>query len=125
MSIVEQRLERATTTKGPDRRLLELQKPIADLLCDAYFRAEVDGWTRVPNEPSLVISVHGGSALPVDAWVFVHSWYRHFGFDRILHGTAHDVLMALPGMGDWFQRRRRHPRLAQGRDARRSTPATT
>ena len=57
----------------------------------------------MPNEPSLVISVHGGSALPVDAWVFVHSWYRHFGADRVLHGTAHDVLMALPGMGDWFR----------------------
>jgi len=102
MSIVERRLENATTAAPPDRRLLALQRPIADRIADHYFRAEVEGWERVPDEPSLVISVHAGSALPVDAWVFVHSWYRHFGGERILHGTAHDVLMALPGMGDWF-----------------------
>jgi 1-acyl-sn-glycerol-3-phosphate acyltransferase len=101
-TIVAQRLENATTTDPPDHRLLALQRPIADLLCDRYFRAEVEGWERIPDEPSLVISVHGGSALPIDAWVFVHSWYRHFRGERILHGTAHDVLMALPGMGDWF-----------------------
>jgi 1-acyl-sn-glycerol-3-phosphate acyltransferase len=101
--VVEQRLERATTTRGPNRRFMSLGAPLGDLICKGYFRAEVDGWERVPDEPSLVISVHAGAALTIDAWVFVHSWFRHFGGERILHGTAHDVLMALPGLGDFFR----------------------
>ncbi len=30
-------------------------------------------------------------------------WYRRFGDRRILHGTAHDVLMATPGLGEYFR----------------------
>jgi 1-acyl-sn-glycerol-3-phosphate acyltransferase len=33
----------------------------------------------------------------------VHSWHRHFEGRRILHGTAHDVLMAAPVLGDYFR----------------------
>jgi 1-acyl-sn-glycerol-3-phosphate acyltransferase len=31
-------------------------------------------------------------------------WWRHFGEDRPLHGTAHDMLMALPVVGSYFRR---------------------
>jgi 1-acyl-sn-glycerol-3-phosphate acyltransferase len=31
-------------------------------------------------------------------------WWRRFGPDRVLHGTAHDALMALPGIGGYFRR---------------------
>jgi 1-acyl-sn-glycerol-3-phosphate acyltransferase len=87
----------------PDWRLIDLQMPLWKLFSERYFRAEIDGWERLPKSPALLISVHGGSALPVDAWVFVFSWLRRFGSERILHGTAHDVLMALPVMGDLFR----------------------
>ena len=33
----------------------------------------------------------------------VRSWYRHFEGCRILHGTAHDVLMAAPLLGYYFK----------------------
>jgi 1-acyl-sn-glycerol-3-phosphate acyltransferase len=39
----------------------------------------------------------------MDAWTLVHSWYRHFEGRRILHGTAHDVLMGAPIIGDYFK----------------------
>lgn len=80
-----------------------LQSPVWDFLCDHYFRLEIDGWHRIPDEPSLVIGVHSGGALTMDAWTLVHSWYRHFGGERVLHGTAHDVLMGAPGLGDYFR----------------------
>ena len=39
----------------------------------------------------------------MDAWTFVYDWWRRFGTERVLHPTAHDVLMAAPGLGDYFR----------------------
>jgi len=80
-----------------------LQRPAWDLLCDHYFRLEISGWQRLPDEPSLLVGVHSGCALTMDAWTFVAAWHRRFGQQRILHGTAHDLLMATPGLGHYFR----------------------
>ena len=82
---------------------MKLQQPFVDLLDKYYFRVEVDGWERVPDETCLVIGVHSGGALTMDAWTLVNAWQKHFEGERILHGTAHDVLMAAPGLGDYFR----------------------
>ena len=37
------------------------------------------------------------------AWTLVNAWHKHFEGRRPLHGTAHDVLMAAPGLGDYFR----------------------
>jgi 1-acyl-sn-glycerol-3-phosphate acyltransferase len=92
-----------TLVEEPNPTLLRLQKPIWDLVSDLYFRLEVDGWRRIPDEPSLLIGVHSGGALTMDAWTLVYAWYRHFGDERILHATAHDVLMATPVLGEYFR----------------------
>ena len=39
----------------------------------------------------------------MDVWTFVADWWQRFGAERILHATAHDVLMAAPGLGDYFR----------------------
>ena len=39
----------------------------------------------------------------MDAWTFVADWWQRFGSERVLHATAHDVLMAAPGLGDYFR----------------------
>jgi 1-acyl-sn-glycerol-3-phosphate acyltransferase len=39
----------------------------------------------------------------MDAWTQVFAWWTHFEGRRLLHGTAHDVLMATPGLGDHFR----------------------
>jgi 1-acyl-sn-glycerol-3-phosphate acyltransferase len=87
----------------PNQMLGELQRPIWNLLCDYYFRLEVDGWERLPPGPCLLVGVHSGGALTMDAWTFIYAWWRRFGEERVLHGTAHDVLMAAPGLGDYFR----------------------
>ena len=89
--------------EGPNQRLLRAQKPVWDVLCRYYFRLETSGWDRLPEEPSLLIGVHSGGALTMDAWTFVFEWWRRFGTTRVLHATAHDVLMAAPGLGDYFR----------------------
>ena len=89
--------------EGPNQTLLRVQKPVWEVLCKYYFRLETSGWERLPEEPSLLIGNHSGGSLTMDAWTFVYAWWRRFGTERVLHATAHDVLMAAPGLGDYFR----------------------
>jgi 1-acyl-sn-glycerol-3-phosphate acyltransferase len=71
---------------------------------DHYFRMEVRGWHRVPDPPVLVVGIHSGGILPIDAYAFGFSWFREFGMERLPRGTAHDFLMKAPGIGDFLGR---------------------
>ena len=88
---------------GPNQRLMRAQRPVWDVICKYYFRLETSGWERLPQEPSLLIGNHSGGSLTMDAWTFVADWWQRFGSERVLHATAHDVLMAAPGLGDYFR----------------------
>jgi 1-acyl-sn-glycerol-3-phosphate acyltransferase len=91
------------SVEGPNRRFMRVQGPLWNLLEERYFRLEMGGWERLPTEPSLLIGVHSGGSLTMDAWTLCHQWWRHFGEQRVLHGTAHDGLMAAPGLGDYMR----------------------
>jgi 1-acyl-sn-glycerol-3-phosphate acyltransferase len=91
------------SVEGPNPTLMRLQMPVWNFLMDHYFRMEMDGWHRLPAGPSLLVGVHSGGSLTMDAWTLCFQWYRRFGTERIMHGTAHDVLMAAPGLGDYFR----------------------
>jgi 1-acyl-sn-glycerol-3-phosphate acyltransferase len=103
--LIAKRVAAATehALEGPNQKLLLAQKPVWEALCKYYFRLETSGWDRLPAETSLLIGVHSGAALTMDAWTFVFDWWRRFGTERVLHPTAHDVLMAAPGLGDYFR----------------------
>jgi 1-acyl-sn-glycerol-3-phosphate acyltransferase len=91
---------------------------------DLWFRMEIEGWERLPPPPALLIGIHSGAPFVWDAWTVGSQWWRHFGEERILHGTAHDMLMATPGVGEFFRRMGVLPAapdsistaLAEGRD---------
>jgi 1-acyl-sn-glycerol-3-phosphate acyltransferase len=89
---------------GPDPLLMEKQAGVWNTLMDRYFRLELDGFENLPSEPCLLIGVHSGGPLTMDAWTVVMGWWRQFGETRTLHGTAHDVLMKAPVLGDYFRR---------------------
>ena len=89
---------------GPDPELMHTQAPLWNALMDYYFRLEIDGWENIPDDPSLLIGIHSGGPLTMDAWTVALAWWRHFEEKRSLHGTAHDVLMAAPGLGTYFRR---------------------
>ena len=99
---------------GPNQTLMRAQKPVWDALCKYYFRLETSGWERLPAETSLLIGNHSGGSLTMDAWTFVFDWWRRFGTERVLHATAHDVLMAAPGLGDYFRQAGVIPASRQG-----------
>lgn len=90
--------------RGADPAYMKKIKKVVDFALDKYFRVDNRGWERLPEDPCLVIGIHSGTWLTMDAWSLVFSWWRHFGETRLLHGTAHDALMAMPGLGAFFKR---------------------
>ncbi len=90
--------------EGPDWRFMERQKYLWNPLMDYWFRTEVEGWEKLPDPPALLIGIHSGAPFAWDAWTIGVQWWRRFGEERPLHGTAHDALMATPGVGSYFRR---------------------
>ena len=89
---------------GPDYAFVERQKYLWNSLMDYWFRMEIEGWEKLPDPPVLLVGIHSGAPFVWDAWTVGFQWWRRFGEDRPLHGTAHDALMAMPGLGGYFRR---------------------
>ena len=100
--ILSQRTENWSVA-GQNAAFMKKQTFLWDFLLDHYFRVETTGWEHLPNNPSMLIGVHSGTWLTMDAWTFCAGWWRRFEGRRILHGTAHDALMAMPGIGSYFR----------------------
>jgi 1-acyl-sn-glycerol-3-phosphate acyltransferase len=88
---------------GQDETTLQRQKLFWNLLVDYWFRMEIDGWENIPAPPALLVGIHSGAPFVWDAWTVGLQWWRRFGQDRPLHGTAHDALMAIPIFGSYFR----------------------
>ena len=87
-----------------DPSFIERQKYLFNPLMDYWFRMEIEGWEEIPEPPVLLIGIHSGAPFVWDAWTVGIQWWRRFGAERPLHGTAHDVLMAAPGVSAYFRR---------------------
>jgi 1-acyl-sn-glycerol-3-phosphate acyltransferase len=98
--------ERADKWSLDDQDLawMERQKYLWNPLMDYWFRMEIEGFEKLPEPPALLIGIHSGAPFVWDAWTVGIQWWRHFGPERRLHGTAHDALMAAPGIGDYFRK---------------------
>lgn len=90
--------------EGPDYTFLDITKYVWNPLMDYWFRMEIEGWENIPPAPALVIGIHSGAPIVWDAWTVGVQWWRHFGRERPLHGTAHDALMATPLLGSYFRK---------------------
>ncbi|OBA60168.1 glycerol acyltransferase [Mycobacterium sp. 1100029.7] len=88
---------------GQDEATLQHQKFFWNILVDYWFRMEIDGWENIPSPPALLIGIHSGAPFVWDAWTVGLQWWRRFGQERPLHGTAHDALMAIPLFGRYFR----------------------
>jgi 1-acyl-sn-glycerol-3-phosphate acyltransferase len=87
-----------------DLRFMELQKFLWNPLIDYWFRMDVEGWENIPEPPALLVGIHSGAPFVWDAWTVGIHWWRRFGKERVLHGTAHDALMATPLIGSYFRK---------------------
>lgn len=88
---------------GQDEVTMQRQKFLWNALIDYWFRMEMDGWENVPDTPVLLVGIHSGAPFVWDAWTVGVQWWRRFGQQRPLHGTAHDALMAIPVIGRYFR----------------------
>src|SRR3954467_9576713 len=88
---------------GPDEATMQRQKFLWNTLVDYWFRMEMDGWENLPDPPVLLVGIHSGAPFVWDAWTVGVQWWRRFGQERPLHGTAHDALMAIPVIGRYFR----------------------
>ena len=82
-----------------DLSWMDRQKYFWNPLMDYWFRMEISGFEKLPEPPALLIGIHSGAPFVWDAWTVGFQWWRHFGPERPLHGTAHDALMAAPAIG--------------------------
>src|SRR3954453_19947222 len=87
-----------------DPSFIDRQKYLWNPVMDWYFRMETEGGERIPEPPCLLIGIHSGAPFVWYAWMVGVQWFRHYGPDRLLHGTAHDVLMATPAVGSYFRK---------------------
>jgi 1-acyl-sn-glycerol-3-phosphate acyltransferase len=87
-----------------DPEFMEAQKYFWNSLCDYWFRMEMEGWEHLPEPPCLLVGIHSGAPFVWDAWTIGIQWWRRFGTSRVAHGTAHDALMAAPGVGAYFRK---------------------
>jgi 1-acyl-sn-glycerol-3-phosphate acyltransferase len=90
--------------EGVDDTFMDRQKYLWNPLMDYWFRMEIEGWEHLPESPVLLIGIHSGAPFVWDAWTVGIQWWRRFGTDRPLHGTAHDALMAAPLIGSYFRK---------------------
>ncbi|MCW2730386.1 MAG: 1-acyl-sn-glycerol-3-phosphate acyltransferase [Mycobacterium sp.] len=88
---------------GQDEATMQRQKFLWNALVDYWFRMEMDGWENLPESPVLLVGIHSGAPFVWDAWTVGVQWWRRFGQERPLHGTAHDALMAIPVIGRYFR----------------------
>jgi 1-acyl-sn-glycerol-3-phosphate acyltransferase len=89
---------------GPDYAFMERQKFLWNPLVDYWFRMEIEGWDHLPPPPALFVGIHSGAPFVWDAWTIGLQWWRRFGDERPIHGTAHDALMAAPLIGEYFRK---------------------
>ena len=92
------------SAEAPSAETIQTQNKIWKYLLEYYFRVEMAGWEKLPASPTLLAGIHSGTWLTMDAWVLCALWLRKFETRRILHGTAHDMLFAMPGLGSYFRK---------------------
>ena len=102
--LVNRRAMKDWSTRGQDADFLARSEAFWEFLLNRYFRVTTTGWEHVPDGACLIVGVHAGTWLTMDAWMLMNDWWFRFRGTRILHGTAHDVLMAMPGIGTLFRK---------------------
>jgi 1-acyl-sn-glycerol-3-phosphate acyltransferase len=70
------------------------------LLASLYFRADVRGLERIPEDgPVLLVGNHSGGNVTADTGVFNLAFYTYFGVERRYHQLAHNLVLTMPGLG--------------------------
>ncbi len=87
--------------KGRDPEFIRGMLPRLWLAAQLYFRAEVNGFENVPDEPVLFVGNHSGGANIPGTFVFALGYNTYFTVEgRPLVGLAHEMVVRMPVIGD-------------------------
>lgn len=107
--------DRTSTTAAPagsrvdlncrEPEFIRAQLPGMWLLASVYFRAQVRGLDRVPEDgPVLFVGNHSGGNMTPDTIVFMLACNTYFGVERPIYALAHSLVTAAPGVGSFLKR---------------------
>lgn len=100
---ISQRARKDWSPRGINPEFVAKTEEFWRFIHDRYFRVESTGWERLPEGPSILVGVHAGTWLTMDAWMLQAAWWNQFRDTRTMHITCHDVLLALPGLRELFR----------------------
>jgi 1-acyl-sn-glycerol-3-phosphate acyltransferase len=90
----------AADLEARDPEFIRRQLPLAWMLTSIYFRAEVRGFERIPEDgPLLFVSNHSGGNMSPDSMVFMLAFNTYFGVERPIYALAHSMVTAWPVIG--------------------------
>ena len=88
-----------------DPEFIRAQLPGMWVLSSVYFRAEINGLDRVPEEgPVLFVGNHSGGNVTPDSIVFLLAFNTYVGVERPIHALAHALGTAWPVLGSFLRR---------------------
>ena len=74
------------------------------MLSSLYYRGEVRGLERIPEEGSvLMVGNHSGGNLTPDTGVLTLAFNSYFGVERRFYQLAHNLVLSWPGLG-WLRK---------------------
>lgn len=83
-----------------DPEFIRYQLPGMWLFSTIYFRAEVSGFERVPEDgPVLFVGNHSGGNMTPDSMVFMLAFNTYFGVERPVYALAHSLVTSWPVVG--------------------------
>lgn len=88
-----------------DPEFIRAQLPGMWLLASLYFRAEVHGLDRIPEDrPVLFVGNHSGGNMSPDTLVFMLAFNTYFALERPIYALAHALVTSWPGLGGFLKR---------------------
>jgi hypothetical protein len=110
---IQSRLTADLDDRDPD--YIREHLPLAWLLASIWFRGEVRGMERIPEDrPVLLVGNHSGGTITPDTVVFTLAFNAFFGVERPFYQLAHNLVLTSPsarscGASGPSRRRKRTP----------------
>src|SRR5215211_9442091 len=92
---VQNRLRADLDDRDPD--YIREHLPLAWLLASIWFRGEVRGMERIPEDrPVLLVGNHSGGTITPDTVIFTLAFNSYFGVERPFYQLAHNLVLTSP-----------------------------
>jgi 1-acyl-sn-glycerol-3-phosphate acyltransferase len=99
---IQNRLMADLDDRDPD--FIREHLPLAWLLASIWFRGEVRGMERIPEDrPVLLVGNHSGGTITPDTVIFTLAFNAYFGVERPFYQLAHNLVLTSP-IGPFLRR---------------------